>query len=146
MNERIWKIEWNDGMSVGIQEIDEDEKRFISLVDEFNRSVVDRMDISEVRKRLQDILNDTERHYSTEERLLRGRRYPNVGEHAIAHTRLKDLIRHITDESITYTFDREWIEAGLKIKEALINHILIEDKKYADYYRASRSAGTAGIG
>jgi len=144
MEARIWKIEWIDAMSVGIPEIDEDEKRFIALVDAFNRSVVDRMDISEIRNRLQYIVDDAEQHFSNEEKLLNGRRYPNLGEHAIKHTELKNLVRYILEDSISYGTDMEWINAGLTIKDALIKHILIEDHKYAEYYRNSRSAGTAG--
>ena len=143
MNNPIWRIDWNDGMSVGIPEIDEDEKYFLHLVDEFNQSIVDRMDISEVRKRLQDIVDDSERHFSNEERLLNGRRYPKLGDHTLKHVELKNLIRHILTDSACYTVDTEWIKAGLNIKEALLNHILTADMKYAEYYR-SRIAGVTG--
>ena len=30
----------------------------------------------------------------------------------------------------------EWIEAGMKIKDVLIDHIYKEDMKYAGFYRA----------
>lgn len=43
-------------MSVGIPEIDDDRKRFISLINEFNRSIVDRLNLSEIKRRLQLIL------------------------------------------------------------------------------------------
>jgi hypothetical protein len=33
--------------------------------------------------------------------------------------------------------DYEWIEAGLKVKEALIGHMLNEDMKYRDYCNVS---------
>jgi hypothetical protein len=32
--------------------------------------------------------------------------------------------------------DWEWIDAGLKVKEALIGHMLNEDMKYRDYCKA----------
>jgi hemerythrin-like metal-binding protein len=143
MNEQSWRIAWNDEMSVGIPEIDEDEKHFLHLVDEFNQSVIDRMDISEVRKRLQDIIDDSERHFSNEERLLNGRCYPKLGDHTLKHVELKYLIRHILTDSALYKFDTEWIKAGLDIKEALLMHILTEDMKYAEYYR-SKVAGSNG--
>lgn len=141
METQNWKIEWNDSMSVGIPEIDEDERRFLSLVDKLNDAIACRMDITEIRLRLQTIVDDSERHYPAEERLLRGRRYPNVGEHALIHAQIKNLIRKIASESAIYGCDVEWIAAGLRIKEILIDHVLIEDKKYADYYRATRGFG-----
>jgi len=126
-------------MSVGIPEIDEDEKQFISLVDAFNRSIVDRMDISEVKARLKTILDETERHFPDEERLLKKLRYPDVGEHVISHMQLTKLIHNVKARSENFSTEYQWIEAGLMIKEAIIDHILKEDHKYAEYFRTSRS-------
>jgi hemerythrin len=50
-------------MSVGIPEIDEDHKHFIFLINELNRSIVDRKDPAEIKKRLQIIVEDAERHF-----------------------------------------------------------------------------------
>jgi hemerythrin len=141
MNNETWHIEWSEAMSVGIDEIDDDERNFIKLIDAFNQSVANRMDITEVRKRLQDIVDDTERHFSNEETLLRGRRYPNVGEHAIKHVALKKLIRLTLSESGSYGTDYEWITAGLKIKNELIAHVLNDDQVYAKHFWNWRSTG-----
>ncbi len=140
MNTPIWKIEWNDAMSVGIPEIDEDEKRFLLMVEEFNRAIVDRKDISEIRMRLQNIVEDREEHFANEENLLHEMRYPHIDDHALKHVELKNLILQTLKDSTSYgqNADKQWIEAGLDIKEALLKHILKEDKKYADYYHNSR--------
>ncbi len=45
-------------MSVGIPEIDEDHKRFISLIDELNLSITERMKATEIKKRLQHVIED----------------------------------------------------------------------------------------
>ena len=81
METHVWKIDWNDRLSVGIPEINEDHKRFISLVNEFNRSIVDRMDLSEIKKRLQAILDDAVQHFAHEERLFKQWNYPDVDDH-----------------------------------------------------------------
>jgi hemerythrin len=36
-----------------------------------------------------------------------------------------------------YGHDSGWIDAGLKIKEILVSHILNEDMRYAEFYRKS---------
>jgi hypothetical protein len=74
----VWKIDWNDGLSVVIPEINEDHNRFISLVNEFNRFIVDRMDLSEIKKRLQLIIDDAVQHFAHEERLFKEWHYPDV--------------------------------------------------------------------
>jgi hemerythrin len=143
IEKRIWNITWNDGMSVGIAKIDADHKQFIALVNGFNESVADRMPMTEVRKRLQDILDDAVAHFAHEERLFKEWRYPDAGDHARIHAQLVKVLQDIKS-TISYGYDTEWIEAGMKIKEALINHIQTEDMKYAAFYRNSRGAPGAG--
>jgi hemerythrin-like metal-binding protein len=136
----IWKIEWNDGMSVGIPEIDEEHKRFASLVNEFNRAIVDRMDLGEIKKRLQLILEDAEQHFAHEERLFKQWNYPDVEDHANIHAQITKDLHAVMDKFISYDLASEWIETGLKVKDILIKHVLTEDMKYAKYYRDSRAA------
>ena len=78
----IWKIEWSDALSVGIPEIDEDHRRFARLVNELNRSIVDRAELAEVRRRLQVIIADAVQHFAHEERLFKEWMYPDAESHA----------------------------------------------------------------
>jgi hemerythrin len=137
-------LEWNDAMSVGIPEIDEDHKFFITLVNRFNESVADRMDIAEVRQRMQDIVNHTERHFADEEKLLNEFGYPDAADHARIHAQVKDELRQVMGSIPTGGTDYELIEAGLKIKQKIIDHILEEDMKYAEYHRESCAADPEG--
>src|SRR5271169_4682010 len=102
METNIWKIEWNDGMSVGIPEIDEDHKLFISLVNGFNQSVTGRMALTEVKKRLQLIIDDAERHFAHEERLVKEWRYPDAEDHARIHAQIIKALQDIKEQSISY--------------------------------------------
>lgn len=130
-------------MSVGIPAIDEDHKRFIALVNGFNEAVVNRMAIAEVKKRMQDLVDDAVKHFAHEERLFKGRHYANADEHARIHAQLVDVLLHI-QSNISYGHDVEWIEAGMKIKKVLIHHIQAEDMKYAAYYRSLGAQTDAG--
>lgn len=69
METRSWKMNWNDGMSVGIPAIDEDHKRFIALVNGFNKFVAERMPLAEAEGSLQDVLDDALEHFAEEEKL-----------------------------------------------------------------------------
>src|SRR5665811_2336251 len=82
MRKPTWTITWNDGMSVGIPEIDEDHKHFISQIHEFNKSITGRMDPAEIKNRLQLIVDDAKRHFEREERLFKERLYPDTDSHA----------------------------------------------------------------
>lgn len=142
MKPPIWKIEWNDGMSVGIPEIDEDHKRFASLINNFNRSIVDRMDLGEIKKRLQFILDDAVQHFAHEERLFKQWEYPDAEDHANKHAQAISALQAIQEKFITSGLEAVWINAGLEVKDLLVTHLLTEDMKYADYYRHARANST----
>jgi hemerythrin len=50
MENDVWTIEWSDKLSVGIPEIDQDHQRLITLLNKFNKSVADRMPMTEIKK------------------------------------------------------------------------------------------------
>lgn len=138
MEPHIWKIEWNDGMSVGIPEVDEDHKHFASLVNELNRSIVDHMELCEIKKRLQNVLDDAKQHFAHEEGLFNQWKYPDSAHHADRHAQAIKSLQAIMAKFITYDLESEWIDAGLEVKDLLITHLLTEDMKYAEFYRNSR--------
>ena len=143
MEPRIWSFEWTDAMSVGIPEIDEDHKRCIALVDAFDEPIAERAAIPEVQNRLQHLLDDAVQHFAQEARLFTEWHYPGADHHAHMHAQLVAELRHF-NSTITDDYEAEWVEVGLKIKEALINHIHTEDMKYAEFYRNSRDAPATG--
>jgi hemerythrin-like metal-binding protein len=144
MKRPTWTISWNDGMSVGIPEIDEDHKRFILLINELNRSITDRKEPAEIKERLQFIIDDAEQHFAHEEMLFKEWRYPDIDRHASQHAQALKELKEIKVNFIPYGLDSAWIDAGLKIKGILINHIIKEDMKYAEFYRNSREVDTSG--
>jgi hemerythrin-like metal-binding protein len=143
MKRPTWQITWNDEMSVGIPEIDEDHKQFIISINEFNRSITDRKDPAEIKNRLQQIVDDAERHFIQEEKLFKEWQYPDTDGHASLHAQALNALKTIKEKFIPYGHDSGWINAGLRIKTVLIHHILTEDMKYAEFYRDSRDAGTS---
>ncbi len=138
MEQRIWQLDWNEALSVGIPEIDGEHQVFCELVNDLNRAISDREEIPEIRRRMQLILDDAVQHFSHEENLLRQWHYPEVDEHAQNHAQalqdLADVMAMFDDRSLEY----EWIVGGLKVKEALVDHLLTEDMKYRDYFRSLR--------
>jgi hemerythrin-like metal-binding protein len=136
MKKPKWNLEWNEGMSVGIPEIDADHQRFISLLNELNRSITERMKATEIHKRLQHVIDDTERHFEQEEKFFQEWRYPNAGVHADIHKQVLNTLKNIQDSFIPYGLEAEWLDAALKIKNILISHILVEDMQYANYFKS----------
>jgi hemerythrin-like metal-binding protein len=135
MESHIWKIEWNDGMSVGIPEVDEDHKRFAMLINAFNQSILNRMDASEIKKRLKQVINDAAEHFAHEEQLFKEWQYPDAEEHANKHVETIAAYKSVLGKFVSYDFASEWIEAGQYVKDLLIGHLINEDMKYAEFYQ-----------
>ncbi|MFY9326636.1 MAG: bacteriohemerythrin [Georgfuchsia sp.] len=134
MQSRISDTEWTDEMSVGIPEMDEEHKRFLDLVNGLSESIINRLGVTEVKKRLQDILDDATEHFELEERLFKEFRYPQADAHTAKHAELIEAIRHL-ESTIEFGIDFDWIDAALTLKESLIIHIQTEDMRYAEFYR-----------
>ncbi len=137
-----WRLEWSDALSVGIPEIDTEHRHFTHLVNELNIAIIGRMDVDEIKKRMQLILDDAINHFSHEEELFRDWGYPEADGHAMRHAQLMQSLNEIMGNFERGGVEYEWIEAGLKVKEALIEHMLQEDMKYRDY-RRSADAGSS---
>lgn len=143
MKRPAWMIAWHDEMSVGIRAIDEDHKQFVFLINELNRSITDRKEAAKIRERLQLIVTDAERHFGQEEWLFKEWRYPDADGHASIHAQALKAINAIMLAFIPYGLDSGWVDAGLKIKDILIEHHQTEDMKYAEFYHNTFSVAPA---
>jgi hemerythrin len=127
-------VEWNDDLSVGIQEIDEQHKILVNLLNRLYHAVVTRNDSKEV---IESILNElaqyTYVHFAVEESLMRIFNFTEYDTHKQHHAELAaqvfDLNRKVrSGEAVVsmelLNFLRSW----------LMNHIIKEDKRYTPHF------------
>ena len=129
------KLIWCDNFSVKIAEIDAQHKKLIDMVNELS----DAMAVGKGADALGDILSRlvqyTQTHFATEERLLKLYGYPNYDEHCAQHYNLTRQVLEIQDHYLT-------THLGLTIpvldflNEWLAKHILQSDKEYAPFLTA----------
>ena len=132
-----WTISWNDEMSVGIPEIDEDHKKLLALIHELNQSITYRKSVDELKQRVQFIVADAERHFSLEERLFKEMNYPNTEAHAANHTQALQALKEIMNDFEPYGYDSGWVDASLRIRDVLMGHIQFDDIKYTIPHRSA---------
>lgn len=133
-----WRLEWSDALGVCIPEIDAEHRHFIQLVNQLNAAIIARLDLKEIKSCMQAILDDAAAHFAHEEALFREWGYPLASEHAQRHVQITHALREIMGHFNRGEIDYEWIEAGLKVKETLIEHLLTEDMKYRDFCCAGK--------
>lgn len=138
-NPMPWRLEWSQELSVHIPEIDAEHKHFIELINALNEAIAERMSLSEVRKRMQDVLDDAVAHFDHEEVLFIEWGYPDAEQHAREHAAAAEIFVTIMKRIEKSEQDYEWVEAGLQVKQLLVAHLLNEDMKYRDYWLAQNN-------
>ena len=138
-----WKIDWNDGLALGIPEIDDDHKRFASLVNELNSAIAGRADKAEVKQKLDLLYLDARDHFQHEERLFALYGYPEHEQHAALHRQIEQALLRELAGFVSSGMSVEWVQSGLRIKELLVSHLLEEDMKYREFLRAKMGIADA---
>lgn len=126
---------WSDIYSVKIGIVDGQHKKLVDIINRLH----DAMREGQARERLGQILSDliqyTQFHFSTEEKLMESRGYPDYVQHKVEHDRLAstvlDLQRKFQKNEIGLTVDVMQF-----LKDWLVKHILGSDKKYAPFLNA----------
>ena len=126
---------WTEEMSVGIPEVDKDHQHFISLINDLNRAITEHLSPNIVVQKLQLIIDDAENHFAHEEKLFEQWHYPDTEEHSTIHAKVMQTLKSLSKGFAPYGSDTGWMDAGVQIKKILVDHILKEDMKYAEYYR-----------
>ena len=129
---------WSEDMSVGIPEVDKDHQQFILLINDLNRAITEHMSASVIHHRLDLIIDDAERHFTQEEKLFNEWQYPDTDQHTTIHSQVMSSLHSIKKNFIPYGHNSEWMDAGVQVKKILVDHILKEDMKYADFYHKLR--------
>jgi len=130
-----WKIEWSDALSMQNPEIDAEHQEFASLVNDLNTAIIGRHSKDDVESILKRIVTHSIEHFTHEEKLFVQMQYPKTQEHMQLHSELIITLKKILTEIHNSEFSKEWIEMGLAIKNALVDHILSDDAQYIEYLR-----------
>ncbi len=126
-------VEWTDELSVGIEEIDEQHKVLVNLINRlFDETVVHQADPTVMDEILHELIEYTVIHFAVEESLFRIFDYPETELHTRHHNELKAQVLEIQKkvkqrEAVVNT------ELLIFLKKWLENHILHEDKRYGPF-------------
>lgn len=125
-------LTWNDDFSVNNEELDSHHKRLFSILNSLYAECL-KTDIEGcVGPKLDELLAYADYHFKAEERYMRQIEYFEIDDHIEMHSgfayRLDEMkqIPHPTELELT----RELI---VFIGKWLLNHVLAEDRKYADH-------------
>jgi len=126
-------IPWSDQLSVGLQEIDEQHKILITLINRlFNEAILKRADKALLSSILDELIQYTFVHFAVEESLFRIFDYPDTETHQAHHDLLKQEVVNFKKK-----FDNGMpidVELMSFLKKWITQHIMLDDKKYTPFF------------
>ena len=126
-------VEWSDELSVGVEEIDEQHKVLVGLVNEMHEAIHQRHGSEVVREILGKLADYTRIHFAVEESLMRILGYPGYEEHKEQH---EELLAHVVElvEKVDSGKTAIGFELMHFLKIWLTKHIMESDKEYGDHF------------
>lgn len=122
-------ITWSDDFSVNIKEIDNQHRQLIELINQLQRAMREGKGANVLNDILQRLIDYTDYHFSTEERLMEAYNYPGFVNHRAQH---QALTRKVQEFQRQYRQNPTGLSVQLLnfLKEWLTEHILKSDKQY----------------
>jgi hemerythrin len=133
----VSKIQWEDKFSVDVPELDEFQK---TLFDKFN-ALIDmekqELDAKTVTNMVSEINDCSKMFFSTEEKILKRQKYPDLESHSRAH---RQFIKHAIAlrREMAEDVSSHSIDAVLELRDWLVEHIETRDVLYVPFLRINR--------
>ncbi|MFH1502529.1 MAG: bacteriohemerythrin [Candidatus Eisenbacteria bacterium] len=99
---------WDDGLSVGVDLIDEQHKMLLGRLGELSDAVCSRQGSSQIVSTLTFLSEYVDFHFGTEEKHMAENDYPAYPEHKAAHEEFKATLGRLSDD-----FEEEGATTGL---------------------------------
>ncbi len=126
-------IEWNPELSIGIEEIDEQHKVLVGLLNRMFEAVVERSDHVVVHEILNELIQYTVIHFAVEESLMRIFNYPEYEIHKAHHEDLKIQVLELQNR-LKNSHEPVSMDVLHFLRNWLRKHILIEDHKLGPFF------------
>jgi hemerythrin-like metal-binding protein len=125
-------IVWDDVLSVGVDEIDEDHQKLIGIFNVLNHAVSEGESQAYLAAVLEELINCTVWHFSHEERLMLKYGYDELDAHRAEHRELIAAARELQQEILQA---REGVtESHIEYLERwLTEHIFTTDMRMGDH-------------
>ncbi|RDH83307.1 MAG: hemerythrin [endosymbiont of Escarpia spicata] len=129
-------VEWSDSLSVGIEEIDEQHKILVNLINRMHQAIHERHGSDAVKGILAELADYTRIHFAVEESLMRILNYPGYEEHKEIH---EELLSHVIE--LVQKVESGKTAIGFELlhflKTWLTKHIMEEDMQYTGFFLAA---------
>ena len=125
-------VEWNKSYSVSVRDLDKEHMYLFDLINNLNDAMLQGKSKENLLKIIDALADYTVGHFAHEEKLFKKTNYPEFSEHKIAHETFVNKVKEFRDK-VNSGEAMVSIEIINFLKDWLINHIGIFDKKYGGH-------------
>lgn len=129
-------MEWNDKLSVGIQQFDGEHKRLVAMVNELFDAIQAGKAKDTLGRILDGLVTYTKTHFAHEERYMRDHGYPDYAAHKAEHEALTKQVMDVQAKHRGGAGAVLGMEVMTFLKGWLLKHIQGTDKKYTPFLNA----------
>ncbi len=123
---------WDNVLSVGVNEIDEDHRKLIHIFNILNHAITQGESKEYLAATLEELINCTVWHFSHEERLMLKHRYPQHAEHKAEHQELIQSAKDLQQEILQT--ENQFADEHIQFLERwLTEHILTSDGRLGSF-------------
>ena len=124
---------WNDALSVGVKELDNDHKKLVELVNRMHDALSEGHARETVGPLLDDLIRYTKSHFEHEERLFARTGYPETPAHKAEHDQLTHKVLDLQKQYHGGATALLSLQTMSFLKHWLVDHIQGSDKQYGPY-------------
>lgn len=126
-------LEWNDNLRIGIDEIDDQHKALVVLLNQLHTAIHEKHGTAACMEILDKLVEYTRVHFTVEESLMRILGYPGYADHLEGHEKLiaqvVELQQKLQSGKANVSFELLHFLRGW-----LTHHIMETDKAYVPYF------------
>jgi len=126
-------IEWTKELSVKVKEIDDQHKNLINLINRAHALSEKKSPKEDLNSLLDEVIEFTRIHFSTEEKYFEKFDYPGKEEHEEEHIKLiQKVLKFKTKQEKGQDITHDLLEF---LKDWLKDHLMKMDMKYVDFFQ-----------
>lgn len=125
-------VQWEDSYSLGLEQIDDQHKTLFNIMNRLWSAIVRRAEAVEMDVILGELEQYTVSHFTAEETFMRAAAFSGFEGHKKQH---EDFIARLQSARVgTQSGKHISLELLHFLRDWLVNHIMVQDRAYADEY------------
>ena len=131
--ENFQDLLWSDDLALGVEEIDEQHKHWIELVQAFQAAVAEGRSRDEVYRTLAEAVVYTEIHFASEQKVMEEAGYPFLADHLVQHSLAWEQLHVFTTGNVPEENIADYLATFLP--QWLMLHINSADRQFARWLK-----------